>query len=230
MLGRANVHLVACAAVAGVLPALGAGLLGAATTAAHHAAAEPSAVGAGPLRAGQRLRHAGSRAGSFRVNFGLMVDHLSGTLLLVITGVGFLIHLYSTSYMEHDDGLLALLRVPQPLRRDDADAGDGRQPGPALRGLGGRGPPHPGRRAKVRRGRARRSRNGLKADAPGIPGFFTTVDHKRIGMRYIYTAFVFFFVAGLVALVMRAQLAHAEQQRPRRPRRTTSCSRCTARR
>src|SRR3954447_5153788 len=35
-------------------------------------------------------------------------------------------------------------------------------------------------------------------DAPGIPGFFSTVDHKRIGIRYIYTSFVFFFVAGLV--------------------------------
>jgi cytochrome c oxidase subunit I+III len=44
-------------------------------------------------------------------------------------------------------------------------------------------------------------------DAPGIPGFFTTVDHKRIGMRYIYTAFVFFFLAGLAALLMRDQLA-----------------------
>jgi cytochrome c oxidase subunit I+III len=44
-------------------------------------------------------------------------------------------------------------------------------------------------------------------DAPGIPGFFTTVDHKRIGMRYIYTAFVFFFLAGLAALFMRDQLA-----------------------
>src|SRR4051794_35781458 len=43
-------------------------------------------------------------------------------------------------------------------------------------------------------------------DPPGIPGFFATVDHKRIGIRYIYTSFVFFFVAGLVALVMRAQL------------------------
>jgi len=31
------------------------------------------------------------------------VDHLSGIMLLVITGVGFLIHLYSTSYMEHDE-------------------------------------------------------------------------------------------------------------------------------
>src|SRR5215468_11451264 len=44
-------------------------------------------------------------------------------------------------------------------------------------------------------------------DAPGIPGFFDTVDHKRIGLRYIYTAFIFFFVAGALALVMRVQLA-----------------------
>jgi cytochrome c oxidase subunit 1/cytochrome c oxidase subunit I+III len=43
-------------------------------------------------------------------------------------------------------------------------------------------------------------------DAPGLLGFFSTVDHKRIGMRYIYTTFVFFFLAGLIALVMRAQL------------------------
>ena len=44
-------------------------------------------------------------------------------------------------------------------------------------------------------------------DRPGIPGFFTTVDHKRIGMRYLYTSFTFFFIAGLMALGMRAQLA-----------------------
>jgi cytochrome c oxidase subunit I+III len=44
-------------------------------------------------------------------------------------------------------------------------------------------------------------------DAPGIPGFFNTVDHKRIGMRYIYTAFIFFFASGALALVMRVQLA-----------------------
>src|SRR5437879_13290351 len=45
------------------------------------------------------------------------------------------------------------------------------------------------------------------ADAPGVPGFFSTVDHKRIGMRYIYTAFFFFFTSGLMALVMRSQLS-----------------------
>lgn len=44
-------------------------------------------------------------------------------------------------------------------------------------------------------------------DKPGLWGFFTTVDHKRLGMRYLYTAFVFFFLAGLQALFMRVQLA-----------------------
>jgi cytochrome c oxidase subunit I+III len=44
-------------------------------------------------------------------------------------------------------------------------------------------------------------------DRPGLLGFFTTVDHKRIGIRYIVTSFVFFFIAGLLALIMRAQLA-----------------------
>jgi NADH-quinone oxidoreductase subunit L len=39
------------------------------------------------------------------VPWGLLVDRLSGTLLLVVTGVGFLIHVYSTSYMhEETDG------------------------------------------------------------------------------------------------------------------------------
>jgi NADH-quinone oxidoreductase subunit L len=42
------------------------------------------------------------KVGDFQVRFGLWVDHLSGILLLVITGVGLLIHIYSTSYMEHD--------------------------------------------------------------------------------------------------------------------------------
>jgi NADH-quinone oxidoreductase subunit L len=43
-------------------------------------------------------------AGTFKVTLGLMADHLSGSMLLVITGVGFLIHVYSTGYMAHDAG------------------------------------------------------------------------------------------------------------------------------
>jgi membrane-associated protease RseP (regulator of RpoE activity) len=44
------------------------------------------------------------------------------------------------------------------------------------------------------------------ADRPGFMGWLTTVDHKRIGRRYIATAMVFFALAGLLALVMRLQL------------------------
>lgn len=39
---------------------------------------------------------------SFKINFAFQVDQLSSLFLLVITGVGFLIHVYSTSYM-HDE-------------------------------------------------------------------------------------------------------------------------------
>ncbi len=37
------------------------------------------------------------------VSWGLLVDRLSGTMILVVTGVGFLIHVYSASYMAHED-------------------------------------------------------------------------------------------------------------------------------
>ena len=41
--------------------------------------------------------------GNFKINFGFLLDQLSVTWLMVITGVGFLIHLYSISYMHEDD-------------------------------------------------------------------------------------------------------------------------------
>lgn len=47
----------------------------------------------------------------------------------------------------------------------------------------------------------------LWEDDPGVPGFLNTVDHKRIGIRYLVTAFAFFVLGGVQALVMRVQLA-----------------------
>jgi cytochrome c oxidase subunit 1 len=44
----------------------------------------------------------------------------------------------------------------------------------------------------------------------GIIGALSTVDHKIIGRRYIITAFLFLFLAGLAAVAMRVQLARAE--------------------
>jgi len=39
--------------------------------------------------------------------------------------------------------------------------------------------------------------------------WITTVDHKRIGILYIVTSFVFFFAAGIMSLLLRLQLAQA---------------------
>lgn len=39
---------------------------------------------------------------NFSVSFGLMVDHLTAIMLLIVTGVGSLIHIYSTGYMRED--------------------------------------------------------------------------------------------------------------------------------
>jgi NADH-quinone oxidoreductase subunit L len=47
-------------------------------------------------------------SGGLRIDFGLVVDHLAAIMMLVVTGVGFLIHLYSVGYMaaevRHDGG------------------------------------------------------------------------------------------------------------------------------
>ncbi len=43
-------------------------------------------------------------AGNFRAGFDLQLDQLTVVMLLVVTGVGFLIHIYSTGYMAHEGG------------------------------------------------------------------------------------------------------------------------------
>ena len=48
------------------------------------------------------------------------------------------------------------------------------------------------------------------SDAPGLLGWLCTVDHKRIGRRYVVTAVVFFLLGGLLALAMRTQLARPD--------------------
>jgi len=44
------------------------------------------------------------QAGRFQAQFGFMLDHLSGLMILVVTGVGFLIHVYSAGYMQQEEG------------------------------------------------------------------------------------------------------------------------------
>jgi cytochrome c oxidase subunit I+III len=45
---------------------------------------------------------------------------------------------------------------------------------------------------------------------PGLIGWLTTTNHKDVALRYIITAFVFFLLAGVLALLMRIQLAIPE--------------------
>ena len=46
--------------------------------------------------------------------------------------------------------------------------------------------------------------------------WITTVDHKKIGILYGITAFAFFLIGGIEALLIRIQLARPDQDRPER--------------
>ncbi len=43
----------------------------------------------------------------------------------------------------------------------------------------------------------------------GIWSWLTTLDHKRIGLMYLFSIMLFFFLAGIFALILRAELAQA---------------------
>ena len=56
--------------------------------------------------------------------------------------------------------------------------------------------------------RRRAQRLGLIwEERPGLLGWLTTVDHKRIGLLYFFTTLVFFGAGGIEALLIRTQLA-----------------------
>jgi len=100
-MGRANTNFLACATVGGSF------LL---SVCAVWAVGYPSAQFTSPA-SNLPVRYAlwldlgrWFAAGDFSTHYGFLVDRLTAALLLVITGVGFLIHLYSTEYMEHDEG------------------------------------------------------------------------------------------------------------------------------
>jgi NADH-quinone oxidoreductase subunit L len=44
------------------------------------------------------------QSGNLRIGFDMSVDRLSAVMLLIVTGVGLLIHIYSIGYMEHEEG------------------------------------------------------------------------------------------------------------------------------
>src|SRR4051812_17450428 len=50
------------------------------------------------------LGHAGNPIADFGVDFAFRIDPLSCTMLLIVTWIGFLIHVYATGYMSHETG------------------------------------------------------------------------------------------------------------------------------
>ena len=55
------------------------------------------------INAGQAHTSEGPLA-RFQVDWGFLLDPLSSVMILVVTGIGFLIHIYSTGYMHEEDG------------------------------------------------------------------------------------------------------------------------------
>jgi cytochrome c oxidase subunit I len=53
----------------------------------------------------------------------------------------------------------------------------------------------------------RRSLFARPTATTGVWSWFTTIDHKKIGILYGVTAFIFFLIGGLEALLVRVQLA-----------------------
>ena len=76
------------------VPALAGSFLAACAVAARVFSGEPITTTLGPWIV----------AGDFEAGITAYVDNLTGVMLLVVTGVGFLIHLYSAGYMHDDPG------------------------------------------------------------------------------------------------------------------------------
>ena len=54
--------------------------------------------------AGMPFHMANGHMAMFQADWGFLLDPLSSVMILVVTGIGFLIHVYSTGYMAHDGG------------------------------------------------------------------------------------------------------------------------------
>ena len=53
------------------------------------------------------------------------MDNLTAVMLIVVTTIGMLVHIYSIGYMAHDPSQVALLRLPEPVHVQHAAAGPG---------------------------------------------------------------------------------------------------------
>ena len=82
-------------------------------------------------------------AGGVDVEWSLRLDTLSGVMILVVTIVSAMVHVYSVGYMAHDPRHPALHGLSEPVHLLHADAGDGQRLRAAVFRLGRRWPRAP---------------------------------------------------------------------------------------
>ncbi len=98
---KAAINTVACGSVLlSFVYALGAvlGLIGLEEEARSHTVTVFEWINAGAAHT------SGGELAQFEVSWGFLLDPLSAVMVLVVSGIGFLIHVYSTGYMAHEDG------------------------------------------------------------------------------------------------------------------------------
>ena len=83
---------------------------------------------------------AGSPRATLQVDWALRVDALTAVMLVVVTTVSALVHLYSWGYMAEDDSQPRFFAYLVAVHLRDADAGDRRQSRPDVLRLGRRRP------------------------------------------------------------------------------------------
>ena len=80
------------------------------------------------------------QSGDFKVSIGFLIDPLTTTMMLVVTFVSLMVHVYTIGYMADDPGYTRFFSLHLALHVRDADAGHEQQLRPALLRLGGGGP------------------------------------------------------------------------------------------
>ena len=84
------------------LPKPAAGVIASLCVGAAFVVALLNIMGGVPEKATSQLVYQWMAVGNFKVDIALMLDRLSAVMILIITGIGFLIHVYSIGYMAHD--------------------------------------------------------------------------------------------------------------------------------
>ena len=78
--------------------------------------------------------------GDTALHIGFQIDRLSALMMVVVTFVSLMVHIYTIGYMADDPGYQRFFSLHLAVHLLDADAGDGEQLPAAVLRLGGGGP------------------------------------------------------------------------------------------